>query len=102
MISTESISRLRGDTWEIELSLADLTDYETIDFTVKEQTTDLDPSAVLQVQLNASGLDDGLLILNKAAYDTSAGGSIAIFDVSWGVLIITVHAYATTELDTST
>ncbi len=102
IVSTDTQSEIRGDTWTIELSLADLADYVTIDFTVKEQLSDADAAAILQVRLNASGLDDGLLILNKAVYGTPADGDIVIFDVPWGVLIITVQADATAELEPRT
>ena len=100
--STENLSELRGDTWSIPLSLADLTNYVTIDFTVKEQRSDSDTLAILQVRLNATGLDDGLLILNKAVYAVPADGSIAISDVPWGVITIAVEADATAELEPRT
>lgn len=97
-----ALSRVRGDTWSIELLLADLTDYETIDFTVKEQHSDTDAHAILQVRKNESGLDDGLLILNKAGYATPADGSITIVNVPWGRVVVAVEADATKALEPRT
>ena len=75
----------RGDTYDSPplTGLAPNTGYVSIDFTVKESTSDSDTKAILRIRKNASGANDGLLTLNAETVDTigtvtAADGAIAV------------------------
>ena len=95
-VSGATISILRGDTLTASITgLGALTDYVTLDFTVKIDKTAADTTAVIRVRKNLSGLTDGLLTLNGATASTAAWGSITIDDLAAGDITITLSASAT-------
>src|SRR5574343_814342 len=56
-----AISRRRGNSWSIPLTIGAITGYTSLWFTIKSSHDDADASALLQIKLNASGLSEGLL-----------------------------------------
>lgn len=95
-VSGATISILRGDTLTASITgLGALTDYVTLDFTIKIDKTAADTTAVIRIRKNLSGLTDGLLTLNGATASTAAWGSITIDDLAAGDITITLSAAAT-------
>jgi len=76
--------------------LGDLSDRSAIYFTVKENITDTDAEAIIQIDENT-----GLLILNGAA-GTAGDGSISVTDEDAGELTIALEESATSELTVTT
>jgi hypothetical protein len=100
-VNGTTITVLRGDTLSASLTdLGALTDYVSIDFTVKENYSKTDDEATIRIRKNASGVSDGLLRLNGAAALSSALGSIAIDDLATGDITITLDETATDDLST--
>jgi hypothetical protein len=93
-----SISRRRGDSWSISLTLGAITGYTSLWFTIKGAYSDLDPAAILQVKKNASGSGDGLLYANGAAASDATKASITVNDVSTGAITIAVDESITDDL----
>lgn len=93
-----TISRRRGNSWSIALTLGAITGYTSLWFTVKSSTEDADTAAVLQIKKNASGLTDGLLYVNGAAASDATKASIAIVDASTGSVLVTVDETITDDL----
>lgn len=94
-----NITILRGDTLAARLlDLGDLTQYASLDFTVKRVAGELDDAAKIRLRKNASGTDDGLLRINGAEYATATDGSIVIDDLTTGDIEIRLNANATSEL----
>lgn len=99
-VNGTTITVLRGDTLSGSLTdLGALTDYVSIDFTVKQNYSQTDDEAIIRIRKNASGTDDGLLRLNGAAA-TANLGSIAIDDLASGDITITLAASCTDDLST--
>jgi len=95
-----TITLLRGDTFIAALTdLGDLTDYVSIDFTVKSDKLQTDDEATIRIRKNATGIGDGLLRLNGAA-PTTETGSITIDDEAAGDIRITLDETATDDLST--
>ena len=92
-----SITRRRGDSWSIALTLGAITGWTSLWFTVKSNHDDADTAAILQVKLNATGLLDGLLYVNGAAAN-DALGSITVSDASTGAIIVAVDETITDDL----
>ena len=102
-VNGSTITILRGDTFSGALTnIGALTDYVSIDFTVKEAYSKTDDEATIRIRKNASGTDDGLMRLNGAAALSSALGSIAIDDLVTGDITITLDETATDDLSTGT
>lgn len=94
-----NITILRGDTLAARLlDLGDLTQYASLDFTVKRVAGELDDAAKIRLRKNASGTDDGLLRINGAEYATATDGSIVIDDLTTGDIEIKLKAAATQDL----
>ena len=94
-----TITVLRGDTLRAPLlKLGDLTQYVSLDFTVKSNVSNSDENAVIRVRKNSSGTDDGLLRLNKAPHATGTDGSITITDPAVGDITIMLKASVTLDL----
>lgn len=94
-----TITITRGDTLSVEITgIGALTDYVSIDWSVKIDLMDSDDDAILRVRLNASGLDDGLLRVNGAEAANPADGSITIDDILTGAITIAVEATITDDL----
>jgi len=99
-IEGTTITILRGDTFSVSLTdTGDLTDYVSIDFTVKSDKLQTDDEATIRIRKNASGVGDGLLRLNGAA-PTTETGSITIDDEATGDITITLDETATDDLST--
>jgi len=95
-----TIALLRGDTFTAALpDTGALTNYVSIDFTVKSDKLQTDDEAAIRIRKNASGVGDGLLRLNGAA-PTTETGSITIDDEATGDITITLDETATKELST--
>lgn len=93
-VEGDSITVMRGDTWSISLTgLGSLTGYTSLDFTVKANTRYSDEQSAVRIRKNASGVDDGLLVL-MGATTTAARGSITVNDESAGNITITLAAAA--------
>ncbi len=89
----------RGDTWSQPITeLGSLAGYTYIDFVVKQSEEDLDAKAIVWIRKAASGLSDGLLILNGAE-GTALEGSITIDDETLGNITINLTATATDDLE---
>ena len=102
-ISGTTITILRGDTLEVSISdLGSLASYVSLDFTVKGSKSDADTEALIRIRLNATGLADGLLVLNGATPSSADDGSIAITDAAAGDITITLAASCTDDLATGT
>lgn len=102
-VSGTTITVLRGDTFSGSLTdIGALTDYVSIDFTVKENYSKTDDEATIRIRKNASGTSDGLMRLNGAAASSSALGSIAIDDLASGDITITLDETAADDLSTGT
>lgn len=102
-VNGTTITILRGDTFSGALTnIGTLTDYVSIDFTVKEADSKTDDEATIRIRKNASGTSDGLMRLNGAAATSSALGSIAIDDLATGDITITLDETATDDLSTGT
>jgi hypothetical protein len=100
-VEGSTITILRGDTFNPPplTNLGALTDYVSIDFTVKSDKLQTDDEAAIRIRKNASGVDDGLLRLNGAA-PTTETGSITIDDEATGDITITLDETATDDLST--
>ena len=100
-VNGTTITILRGDTFSgVFTNIGALTDYVSIDFTVKEAYSKTDDEATIRIRKNASGTSDGLMRLNGAAATSSALGSIAIDDLATGDITITLDETATDDLST--
>jgi len=97
-----AITLLRGDTFTASITnVGALTDYVSIDFTVKASKSDADDDAIIRIRKNASGVGDGLLRLNGAA-PTTETGTITIDDLASGDITITIDETATDGLSSKT
>mgnify|MGYP001209447883 CR=1 FL=1 len=102
-VNGSTITIWRGDTFSGSITdIGALTDYVSIDFTVKESYSKTDDEATIRIRKNASGTSDGLMRLNGAAATSSALGSIAIDDLATGDITITLDETATDDLSTGT
>ena len=93
-----SISRRRGDSWSISLTLGAITGYTSLWLTVKSDTTDADTASLLMVKKNASGLGDGLIYVNGAAASDAIKASITVSDATTGAIVIAVDESITDDL----
>jgi hypothetical protein len=102
-VNGSTITVRRGDTFSGAITnIGALTDYVSIDFTVKEAYSKTDDEATIRIRKNASGVSDGLMRLNGAAALSSALGSIAIDDLATGDITIMLDETATDDLSTGT
>lgn len=99
-VSGSTITIHRGDTLDDDhlLNIGDLTDYVSIDFTVKRSTYEADDDAIIHIRKNATGLTDGLLRVNGAAWTTGTDGSIVIDDLATGDITPNLKATITDDL----
>lgn len=93
-----AISRRRGNSWAIPLTIGAITGYTSLWFTIKSSHDDADTSALLQIKLNASGLSDGLLYVNGTTASSDALGSITVNDATTGAIVIAVDETITDDL----
>ncbi len=98
-VSGSTITIQRGDTLSADVNgLGSVADYVSLDFTVKENAEDLDSEALLRIRLNASGLSDGLLVLNGATAADDSKGAITIDDAAAGDITIALSADVADDL----
>ena len=89
----------RGDTIMREiLALGPLTDYVSIDFTVKTSRALSDNDATIRIRKNASGIADGLLRFNKAAAVDATLGRLIIDDAVAGNITVFLSQAASLSL----
>ena len=93
-----AITRRRGDSWSIPMTLGAVTGYTSLWFTIKKGYDDLDSAALLHVKLNASTLLDGLLYVNGAAATSEALASITVSNAGTGAIIVAVDETVTDDL----
>lgn len=73
------LTAIRGDTFQKTfVDCGDLAGWSKITFTIKANETDLDAASKAQVELNASGGTNGLIVLNGAA---QSGGNLAYAEI---------------------
>jgi hypothetical protein len=95
VVTSSSITVLRGDTWSIQLTgLGNITTRTKLYFTVKRLFTDADSEA--EVQVSESG---GLIIINGDVAATPSNASITVNNATTGDITITVAAVETAKLD---
>lgn len=96
------ITILRGDTFEVPITnLGNLSQYVSIDFTVKSRYSETDDQALIRIRKSLSGLGDGLLRLNGAAPAQPDDGMITITDITTGDITVTLSADVTDDLNPS-
>jgi hypothetical protein len=89
----------RGDTFSASLTnIGAITDYVSLDFTVKVRRSDSDDDAIIRIRKNLSGVGGGLLRFNKAQALTPANGSITIDDLATGDVTIVLAEEETDDL----
>ena len=93
--TAETISRRRGDSWEIAISGLAMEGWQELWFTVKRGYEYADPNALLQITLTG-----GLVRLNGAAAE--AGDAALAITGTHDAATITVRAEATAQLPTGT
>ena len=98
-VNGSTITILRGDTFIATLTdIGNLTNYISLDFSVKRTVHEPDDNATIRIRKNVSDADDGLLWLNGAAHAVGTDGSITINDAATGDITITLKAGVTKEL----
>lgn len=98
-VNGSTITILRGDTFIATLTdIGNLTNYISLDFSVKRTVHEPDDNATIRIRKNVSGTDDGLLRLNGAAHAVGTDGSITIGDTTTGDITIMLNAGVTKEL----
>jgi len=96
--AASAITRKRGDSWSISITLGALTGYTSLWLTLKRSTNDADTDSVLQVRKNASGLTDGLLYVNGTTASNAALASITIDNLATGAVTIAVDKTVTDDI----
>ncbi len=100
VVEGDDIVAMRGDSMSVSLTgLGDLTDYVSIDFSVKMVRRDTDANAIVHIRLNLSGLNDGLLIFNEAAEANPLLGSITIDDILVGDITVALDETRTALIE---
>lgn len=98
-VAGDTISIVRGDTLSAEITdIGALTNYVSIDWSVKKDLDDDDDDAILWVRLNDPSVNDGLLRVNGAAATDATKGSITVDDLASGDITIAVDATITDDL----
>lgn len=93
-----AITRRRGDSWSIPMTLGAVTGYTSLWFTIKKGYDDLDSAALVHVKLNASTIGDGLLYVNGATATSEALASITVSNAGTGAIIVAVDETVTDDL----
>jgi hypothetical protein len=93
-----SITRKRGDSWSISLTVGAITGYTSLWLTVKSDTGDADASSLLMVKKNASLTGDGLLYVNGATAGDATKGSITVSNATTGAITIAVDESVTDDM----
>jgi len=95
-----SISRRRGDSWSISLTVGALTGYTSLWFTVKADRDVADSAAIFQIKLNSPSASDGLLYVNGTDATDGTKGSITVSNASTGAIVIALDESITDDLPT--
>ena len=93
-----AISRRRGNSWAIPLTIGAITGYTSLWFTIKSSYDDADTSALVQVKLNSPSALDGLLYVNGTTASSAALGSITVSDATTGAIVVNVDETITDDL----
>ena len=93
-----AISRRRGNSWAIPLTIGAITGYTSLWFTIKSSYDDADTSALVQVKLNSPSTLDGLLYVNGTTASSAALGSITVSDAATGEIVVNVDETITDDL----
>jgi len=93
-----AISRRRGNSWSIPLTIGAITGYTSLWFTIKSSYDDADTAALVQVKLNSPSALDGLLYVNGTTASSAALGSITVSDATTGAIVIAVDETITDDL----
>ena len=93
-----AISRRRGNSWAIPLTIGAITGYTSLWFTIKSSYDDADTSALVQVKLNSPSALDGLLYVNGTTASSAALGSITVSDAATGEIVVNVDETITDDL----
>jgi len=99
-LRSEDFDLYRGDTWIQPITgLSDLTGYEKIWVTAREDRTDTDAQSAFQVLLSAPpDPGDGLQYINGAAAATPGNAAITITDLVGGDISVRIEAVETAKL----
>lgn len=91
----ETIELYRGDTftWTPKRQLGNISARTKLWFTVKQDHTDIDVAAKIQIEETA-----GLLYINGAVAGTVANGDITVSNATLGVLTVELAAVETAKL----
>lgn len=101
--SASQLQYYRGDSWAIDVTgLPDNTGYTSIWFTIKDDTSDTDAQAVLQIKKNSSGTGDGLLYINGEAATVAQSALASITVLSTTSIRIAVDESITSLLPAGT
>ena len=92
-ISGSAITVYRGTTWSITMTVGDITGFSKLWFTVKNNTSDPDSAALVQIEETA-----GLLVLNGSSSVTASDGSIAVNNPTTGSITITLKASSASQI----
>ncbi len=93
-----AISRRRGNSWALPLTIGAITGYTSLWFTVKRSYDDADTAALVQVKLNSPSALDGLLYVNGTTASSAALGSITVSDATTGAIVVNVDETITDDL----
>lgn len=95
-----SISRRRGDSWSISLTVGAITGYTSLWFTVKADRDVADSAAIFQIKLNSPSASDGLLYVNGTDATDGTKGSITVSNAATGAIVIALDESITDDLPT--
>lgn len=93
-----AISRRRGNSWALPLTIGAITGYTSLWFTIKSSYDDADTAALVQVKLNSPSALDGLLYVNGTTASSAALGSITVSDATTGAIVVNVDETITDDL----
>jgi len=93
-----AISRRRGNSWAIPLTIGAITGYTSLWFTIKSSYDDVDTAALVQIKLNSPSASDGLLYVNGTTASSAALGSITVSDATTGAIVVNVDETITDDL----
>jgi len=90
----DDLSLQRGDTWSILFyRLGDISGRDKLWFTLKDDKGDADTAALVEIEESA-----GLEIINGAAADTPANGSITVTNAALGDVTVALEAVESAKL----
>lgn len=93
-----AITRKRGNSWSIALTLGEVTGYTSLWFTIKSSYDNPDTAALVQVKLNSPSAADGLLYVNGATATNAALASITVSNAGTGAIVVAIDETVTDDL----